>query len=299
MPYKKSDVITYKLYSLSDSSGIRYIGITKQCLRSRLAGHIASCRVAFKHKKSRHHRHCWIKSLLDKDTKPVITLLAEYDTAEEVKQAEILAIKSYPNLVNATAGGDGIRDYKHTEETMSKRRYKVDQYDQEGNFIATYDSMSEASLAVTGNLKNNTKISLASSGKRRIAYGYVWRIHTEPFNKYPVVNVYNWSPESRKRLSEHRLKCNPMLGKSGLSVRQSRPLLVLDKDGFIMEVTESVKEATQVTGLSKSCVEKMLKLNKEVKGYQLVYAKPEIVENLKLNKEETINGLKKKYYLNN
>jgi len=299
MPYKKLDVLTYKLYSLSDSSGIRYIGITKQCLRSRIAGHIASCRQAFKNKKSRHHRHCWIKSLLDKDTKPVIALLAEYKTVEEVKQAEILAIKSYPNLVNATAGGDGIREYKHTEETMAKRRYKVDQYDQEGNFIATYDSMSEASLAVTGNLKNNTKISLASSGKRRIAYGYVWRIHTEPFNKYSVVNVYNWSPESRKRLSEHRLKSNPMLGKSGLSVKNSRPVIVMDSNNIITTITECVKEVNQLIGLSRSCVEKMLKTKKEVKGYQLVYAKPEIIENLKLNKEETINSLKGKYYLNN
>jgi hypothetical protein len=297
MPYKKLDVLTYKLYSLSDSSGIRYIGITKQCVRSRLSGHIASCRQAFKSKKSRHHRHCWIKSLLDKDIKPVITLLAEYKTVEEVKQAEILAIKSYPNLVNATAGGDGIREYKHTEETMAKRRYKVDQYDQQGNFITTYDSLSLASLAVSGDSRNNSKISLATKGKRRIAYGYVWRIHTEPFNKYSVVNVYNWSPESRKILSNYRLTNNPMSGKSGLQVRQSRPVLIMNSDNVILDVTESVKEVYGVIKLSRSCIEKMLKLNKEVNNYKLAYATQEIVDNIKKDKEQTLNQIKGTIYL--
>jgi hypothetical protein len=297
MPYKKLDVLTYKLYSLSDSSGIRYIVITKQCLRSRLSGHIASCRQAFKSKKSRHHRHCWIKSLLDKDIKPVITLLAEYKTVEEVKQAEILAIKRYPNLVNATAGGDGIREYKHTEETMAKRRYKVDQYDQQGNFITTYDSLSLASLAVSGDSRNNSKISLATKGKRRIAYGYVWRIHTEPFNKYSVVNVYNWSPESRKILSNYRLTNNPMSGKSGLQVRQSRPVLIMNSDNVILDVTESVKEVYGVIKLSRSCIEKMLKLNKEVNNYKLAYATQEIVDNIKKDKEQTLNQIKGTIYL--
>jgi predicted GIY-YIG superfamily endonuclease len=57
----------YKLYSLSDETGVRYIGITKQKLSTRLSGHISSCKQAFKNKKSRHYRHCWIKSLLDRE----------------------------------------------------------------------------------------------------------------------------------------------------------------------------------------------------------------------------------------
>ena len=85
--------IKYKLYSLSDETGVRYIGITKQKLSYRLSGHISSCKQAFKNKKSRHYRHCWIKSLLNKGELPVMTLIAEFNSSNDVKQAEINTIK--------------------------------------------------------------------------------------------------------------------------------------------------------------------------------------------------------------
>ena len=292
--HKDMEDIKYKLYSLSDETGVRYIGITKQKLSYRLSGHLASCKQAFKNKKSRHHRHCWIKSLLDKNQKPKIHLLAEYTTAVEAKIAEIQTIFEYTlmwnNLVNGTSGGDGIREYKFSKEHLDKVRYKVDQYDLHGNLLNTFESLSDASFKVTGNEKNNSKISQVTRGVygRRTAFGYVWRIHKEPFDKYPITPQINITEAQKKALSERQLKNNVMKGKLGLQNPTSKPVLILSIENVILDITESVKEVAFITKLSKSCVTNMLKMNKEVAGYKLAYANEDIVQSLQKCKSSTL-----------
>ena len=288
--------IKYKLYSLSDETGVRYIGITKQKLLNRLSGHISSCKQSFKNKRSRHHRHCWIKSLLDKNQKPKIHLLAEYTTAVEAKMAEIQTIFEYKlmwnNLVNGTSGGDGIRDYKFSKEHLDKVRYKVDQYDLQGNLLNTFESLSDASFKVTGSEKNNSKISQVARGvyARRTAFGYVWRIHGEPFNKYPTTPQINITEAQKKALSKRQLENNVMKNKKGLLNKSSKPVLILNTENVILNITESVKEVTFITKLSKSCVTNMLKMNKEVAGYKLVYANEDIVQSLQKCKSSTLKA---------
>ena len=286
--------IKYKLYSLSDETGVRYIGITKQKLFNRLSGHISSCKQSFKNKRSRHHRHCWIKSLLDKDQKPKIHLLAEYDTAVEAKMAEIQTIFEYKlmwnNLVNGTAGGDGIRDYKFSKEHLDKVRYKVDQYDLQGNLLNTFESLSDASFKITGSEKNNSKISQVARGVygRRTAFGYVWRIHGEPFDKYPVTPQWNVTEAQRKAISKRQLENNVMKDKIGLLNSTSKPIVILNIDNIIITITESVREVKEVINLSKSCIANMLKMNKEVAGYKLAYANKDIVQSLQKCKSSTL-----------
>ena len=290
--HKDMEDIKYKLYSLSDETGVRYIGITKQKLLYRLSGHLASCKQAFKNEKSRHYRHCWIKSLLDREIKPTISLIAEFNSSEEAKQAEINTIKLYKNLVNGTAGGDGVRDYKFTEEYLETKRFKVDQYDLQGNLLATFKSLSEASLVVTGTEKYNGKISAVTKGKhgRRTAFGYVWRKHGEPFDKYPVVPQINITEAQKRALSKRQLENNVMKGKLGLQNVTSKPVLVLSTQNVILNITESVKEASLITKLSKSCVTNMLKMNREVAGYKLVYANEDIVRSLQKCKSSTLKA---------
>ena len=290
--HKDMEDIKYKLYSLSDETGVRYIGITKQKLSYRLSGHLSSCRQAFKSKRSRHYRHCWIKSLSDRGTKPTISLIAEFNSSEEAKQAEINTIKLYRNLVNGTAGGDGIREYKFSEEYLETKRFKVDQYDLHGNLLATFKSLSEASLVVTGTEKHNGKISAVTKGKhgRRTAFGYVWRIHNEPFDKYPVTPQINITEAQKKALSKRQLENNVMKGKLGLQNVTSKPVLMLNTQNVILNITESVKEVSLITKLSKSCVTNMLKMNKEVAGYKLVYANEDIVQSLQKCKSSTLKA---------
>lgn len=283
--------IKYKLYSLSDATGIRYIGITKQKLSYRLSGHIASCKQAFKNKKARHYRHCWIKSLLDKGQKPIIKLIGIFSDPEQAKQAEIKAIKEYTNLVNSTAGGDGIREYKFPKEYLETKRFKVDQYNKEGVFLNTFESISAAALALN---KNNSdgKIAQATKAKygRLTAFGFVWRLHGEAFNKYPVKPRINITDAQKKALSDRQLKNNVMKNKKGLLNKTSKPILVLNNTNTILTITESVKEVSNYTGLSRSCVSNMLKMNKEVKGYKITYANKDIVQSLQKCKSSTLTA---------
>ena len=284
----------YKLYSLSDDMGVRYIGITQQRLSSRVSGHMASCKQAFKNKKSRHHRHCWIKSLLDKNQVPIVHLLNSFNTAEEVKQAEIETIDEYKklgyNLVNATSGGDGIRDYKFTDEYLESVSNKVDQYDLQGTLINTFKSLSDASLTVTGDKKNNGKISGVTKGRhgRRTAFGYVWRIHGEPFDKYPVTPQWNVTEAQRKAISKRQLENNVMKNKKGLLNITSKPIIILDTDDLIINIAESVREVHEILKLSRSCIANMLKMNKEVASYKLAYANKDIVQSLQKCKSSTL-----------
>ena len=284
--------IKYKLYSLSDETGVRYIGITKQKLSYRLSGHISSCKQAFKNKKSRHYRHCWIKSLLDKEKLPIMTLIAEFNSSNDAKQAEINTIKLYNNLVNGTAGGDGIREYKFSQEYLENKRFKVDQYDTQGNFLNTFKSLSEASLIISGTEKNNGRISAVTKGKygRRKAFGYVWRIHGEPFDKYPTTSQWNVTEAQKKALSKRQLENNVMKNKTGLKNTKSKPVLILNNENVILNIAESVTEVSFITKLSKTCVANMLKMNKEVTGYKLVYANEDIVQSLQKCKSSTLTA---------
>lgn len=290
--HKDMEDIKYKLYSLSDEKGVRYIGITKQKLSYRLSQHIASCKQAFKNKKSRHYRHCWLKSLINKGNKPIITLMAEFNSAEEVKQAEINTIKLYTNLVNSTAGGDGIKEYKFSKEYLESKRFKVDQYDLLGNLLFTFKSLSEASLIVTGTEKNNGKISAVTKGKygRRTAFGYVWRIHNEAFNKYPVTPQTNITEAQKKALSKRQLENNVMKNKKGLLNYKSKPVIILNTENIILDISESVRDIPNIIKLSTSCVYNMLKTNKEVAGYKLVYANKDIVQSLQKCKSSTLKA---------
>lgn len=290
--YKDMEDKKYKLYSLNDETGIRYIGITKQKLSYRLSGHISSCKQAFKNKRSRHHRHCWIKSLLNKGILPTISLITEFDCPIQAKQAEINTIKLYKNLVNTTAGGDGIREYKFSQKHLDSKRFKVDQYDLHGNFLCTFKSLSEASLIITGTEKNNGKISAVTKGKlgRRTAFGYIWRIHGEAFNKYPTASQWRVTEAQKKALSKRQLENNVMKNKKGLLNSTSKPVLILNADNIIINITETVKEVSFITKLSKSCINKMLKLNKEIASYKLAYANKDIVQSLQKCKSSTLKA---------
>jgi hypothetical protein len=280
----------YKLYSLSDETGVRYIGITSQKLSTRLSGHISSYKQAVKNKKHLNYRYCWIKSLLDKKLKPIITLLETFSTDFEVCQAEINTIKLYSNLVNSTIGGEGTNGYKCTEETKDFFSFKVDQYTKQGVFLKTFKSMSEASLIITGDPKNNGKISEVTKGKhgRRTAFGYVWRIHNEPFDKYPTTSQWHVTEAHKKSLSIRQLKNNVMKGKTGLLNKTSKPIIILNTENVILTITESVKEVVIYTKLSRQCVSNMLKMNKEVAGYKLAYANKDIVQSLQKCKSSTL-----------
>lgn len=76
------------------------------------------------------------------------------------------------------------KDYNSNEKYLyikNKPLKEVDQYDQLGNFIKTYDS---CSIAENETGISRKLISAVCHGNKRVAHGYIWRLHGEPFDKY-------------------------------------------------------------------------------------------------------------------
>lgn len=107
------------IYTLSDESGnIRYVGKTKQYLKQRLYSHIKEC---YSNRKS--HKISWIKSLLNKGERPIISVIDEvFD--EDWQFWEVYWIEQFKQwgfkLTNQTEGGQGGNGYTHSEESKLK-----------------------------------------------------------------------------------------------------------------------------------------------------------------------------------
>lgn len=74
---------------------------------------------------------------------------------------------------------------KHTDETKKRmselkkgrealNKVKVNQFDLNGNFITSHNSITEATQMMTSS-KSSAGICSALKGKRRTAYGYIWK----------------------------------------------------------------------------------------------------------------------------
>lgn len=118
----------YKIYVLKDNKNIiKYVGITKNSLKTRLNGHISRSNrgVEFTHKSN------WIKSLLKENIKPIIEELESVDTEVEALNREIFWIKYFKDLgvklTNTTDGGNAsnMNDYiKHKLSLIKKEGYR-------------------------------------------------------------------------------------------------------------------------------------------------------------------------------
>lgn len=97
-----------KIYVLKDPSTeeIRYVGKTKNSLEKRLSGHLEKSN----NLNNKWYVANWIRSLQNKNQKPIIKLIGEFSD-EEINDAEKYYIKYFKDqgcsLTNATEGGDG------------------------------------------------------------------------------------------------------------------------------------------------------------------------------------------------
>jgi hypothetical protein len=94
--------VIYGLFDPSDpNEAIRYVGYTSRDPALRLIGHLKEAR------KRRNHRHHWLNSLVKKGLKPQ-TVILEIVTVETWQERERFWIAQFSNLVNSTAGGEGL-----------------------------------------------------------------------------------------------------------------------------------------------------------------------------------------------
>ena len=190
------------IYTLKDpiTNEVRYIGKTKRKLVDRMYSHTSN----YKLEKEKSYKNSWIKSLKNKNLKPIIEELdlVEDNNWEFWEQFYINLFKSWGfNLTNMTKGGEGslggkgCLGYKHTEEAKkrisianskpkskewiekaAKGKYKpITQYDLQNNYIRDWESTTTAAIAL-GNINKKKNISNCLKGKKKSAYGYIWKL---------------------------------------------------------------------------------------------------------------------------
>ena len=109
---------TWFIYGLlePETRELRYVGWTTNTKR-RLSHHMSHC-------DDDSHRSRWIKHLLSRGTRPLMTIL-ESGTGDHYKSAEIAWIWLFRNagfrLTNMTDGGDGILGYSFSKKHRQQR----------------------------------------------------------------------------------------------------------------------------------------------------------------------------------
>ena len=107
-----------------------------------------------------------------------------FESAEEaIMKTGIRHIRSVCTKKRNSAGGYQWR-YSNDIENISpihyripkRRKVKVDCYDLKGNFVRTYDSITEASV---DNKVSTCSIAGALHGRQRSSAGYVWKFSNE------------------------------------------------------------------------------------------------------------------------
>lgn len=133
------------IYCLKDplDSSIRYVGVTKFPIQQRLAGHIRE--------KGRAYKCRWVQKLLSEGRAPVIEIL-ETAHKRDWQTAEIRWISKMrgkgAKLTNTTAGGFGLLDVKHSEET--KRKMSQSGKGKHSNYVPTLETRKKISMALKG-----------------------------------------------------------------------------------------------------------------------------------------------------
>ena len=190
------------IYTLKDpiTNEVRYIGKTKRKLVDRMYSHTSN----YKLEKEKSYKNSWIKSLKNKNLKPIIEELdlVEENNWEFWEQFYINLFKSWGfKLTNMTRGGEGSSGgkgclgYKHTEEAKkrisianskpkskewiqnaAKGKYKpISQYDLQNNYIRDWESTTTAAITL-GDINKKKNISNCLKGKKKSAYGYIWKL---------------------------------------------------------------------------------------------------------------------------
>lgn len=109
--------VHYDIYTLSepDTGLVRYVGLTSD-YKGRMRAHFKCTK--------RYRVNDWIKSVKKKGLLPVHEIIDTANGLEEARKKEIEYVKLFKSvgaiLTNLTAGGEGTKGYKPSEETRRK-----------------------------------------------------------------------------------------------------------------------------------------------------------------------------------
>lgn len=193
----------------------------------------------------------------------VIEVFDVANTLEELNEKETYYIKlfdSYKNGYNQTFGGDNISGYERPKGKDCPNSKRICQIDLDGNLINIWDSATDASniLGI-----DQSSISMVCSGRRKTAGGFVW------------VHEYDYDPNK----NYSRVPQKKDMGKG------TKPVLLLDEDGNIIQEFYSVNSAGVSLGISGQEVSRICLHQAKTIKFNLIY-KSEYIEEQRLNVRE-------------
>lgn len=287
--------MSYKIYCCTDKeNGYKYIGVTKNSIQARLAGHCSEVKYGTSTSPFK-------KALKSGRRFIVHTLHDNIETAEEAAKLEKYYIDKYRTYVgfedckgyNGTRGGEVVPSHLISGSKC------VLQYDVNCNFIKYFDSISQAADEVG---VSRPALTAVLNGNGITCAGYQWRYAND---NRPVVPVKNGMDNVRRAVSQYDLdgnliatyksvedaakklntysssivkvckgqhhshrgyiwrycECDGRVTKvSGLeevsksSTDRKRAVLKFTLDGKFLERYDSVKEAKDSTGISVSAI---------------------------------------------
>lgn len=267
----KDQNLLYKIYTLSCpiTKAIRYVGVTKKQLNDRLSGHIYDAKklIASKDKIN------WISEV----ERPFIELLDFSESKDEAFFLEKYWVSQFKqwgfNLINKTEGGKGSNGFKHTIDTknrisqLNKLRHpikdkkpvmtkdqiellriknvkvEIGQYDLNGNFVQSFESIKEGASHVNGLTSNLTNVA----DKGRIAYGFFW---------------------VRKKSKEFplKIKVNTVTGNRVI-------VKFTDFNNGQEKIFESINDAVKNTGIKRIVVESLLRNESKYENLGITFTK--------------------------
>lgn len=220
--------VNYKIYKLVDpvSYEIRYIGLTFNLLKNRLQAHCSE--------RGRSHKISWIKSLQNKNLKPIIEEVESGITTFELAcEREIFWISKHFNdghpLTNSNTGGN--KNKKMNSEVrikMSESRKKW---------------LSKNKVEIS----NETRLKISFSAKKRF----------EDESEKEKLRISNKRYEDSKSY-EQKMK--------DILVQKCKSVCQFDKDMNLIEEFLSIRDAERKTGVNRSNITKCCKLKVKTAG---------------------------------
>lgn len=216
----------YKIWN--DVNNKIYIGQTTTTIEHRFSQHLCDAR---KGRESLLY-NAILKYGEDKFHIGVIFSIA-LDNKKDLRRVLNEKEKYYISLFNSTKFGNGYNLTTGGDNYSQEKKIQVDQYDKNGTFIQTYESMAEAVRIVRGtdSLNGVFEISDVCNGKQHTAFGFVWRYHGDSFDKYDL---------SHRIISPNGFKRNP------------KPVCVFTRDNDLIGIYKTAVEGMNDLGLKKT-----------------------------------------------
>ena len=81
---------------------------------------------------------------------------------------------NHKNYIRSDNRLENLEWLTHKDNVRYSKAKKINQYDLQGNFIKTWDTIKSAAISLN-NGKYTSSISLCLSGKSKTAFGFIWR----------------------------------------------------------------------------------------------------------------------------